>query len=112
MSEVAATADLLAYDLAEAARVLMLSPRTLRREISKGTIGTVRIGRLRRIPKSELDRYLAENLTLCPTVQKAPASTGSASPTKAASELANLLGRRISEKPNPLKLVGGKRSAA
>lgn len=112
MTEAAAPDDLLAYDIIQAARKLFVSPKTLRREIAKGVIGTVRIGRLHRIPKSELDRYLAENLTLCHTVRKVPASIGSASPTKAAAELANLLGRRTSAKRNPLKLVAAKPSAA
>ena len=47
------------YDIDEAAAYLKLRPGTLRNWLSAKRLGYVKVGRLTRIPKLELDRFLA-----------------------------------------------------
>lgn len=54
----AGTSTALAVDLPEAARLLSVSVRTVRREIDRGHLRAVRIGRVWRVRLSELDAYL------------------------------------------------------
>ena len=46
------------YDIDEAAAYLKLRPGTLRNWLSAKRLGYVKVGRLTRIPKTELDRFL------------------------------------------------------
>lgn len=50
--------DRLAYSLAETARLLSVSKRTVERLLASGTLAAVTIGGHRRIPRSELYRLL------------------------------------------------------
>jgi len=45
-----------------AARLLSVSPRTLKRRISNGTVESVRVGRRILIPQHEIDRIAKEGL--------------------------------------------------
>ena len=47
----------------EAADLLRISEKTLRRRIKSGAIGAVRDGRLTWIPLSEIERFIAERRT-------------------------------------------------
>jgi excisionase family DNA binding protein len=47
-----------AYSLQQAAQALSCSPRHVARLISSGELVCVRVGRLRRIPRTELERLL------------------------------------------------------
>ena len=48
--------------LKEAARILGVCVRTVRREIERGKIGAIRVGRNLRIKMSELRRYMEQEL--------------------------------------------------
>jgi len=48
----------LAIDLKEAATVLAVSPQTIMREINRGNLRALKIGRQWRVRVSELDAYL------------------------------------------------------
>jgi excisionase family DNA binding protein len=50
--------SILAVDLPEAARMLSVCVKTLRREICRGTLKALRIGRVWRIRMTELEAYL------------------------------------------------------
>jgi len=50
----------LAYTVSEAAALLSLSRSFLYEQIHAGTIETIKIGRSRRITKTQLDRFLAK----------------------------------------------------
>lgn len=52
----------LAVDVREAARLLSLSPHTIRAYISKGRIRAVRVGRRVLIPVVELERLVREGV--------------------------------------------------
>ena len=47
------------YDIKEAAAYIKIRPGTMRNWLSAKRLGYVKVGRLTRIPKSELDRFLA-----------------------------------------------------
>jgi len=49
--------------LKEAAAILRISIKTLRRRIAAGAISAVRDGRMLRIALSEIERYIAERRT-------------------------------------------------
>jgi excisionase family DNA binding protein len=49
--------------LQEAAAILRISIKTLRRRIAAGAISAVRDGRMLRIALSEIERYIAERRT-------------------------------------------------
>ena len=51
-----------ALTVKEAAAVLSLSPAGMRLRIARREISVVRLGRLIRVPKTEVDRLLSENL--------------------------------------------------
>lgn len=48
----------LAVDVNEAAQLLSVSPKTVRREIARGNLRAVRVGRFLRIRTAELNAYL------------------------------------------------------
>ena len=50
-----------ALKVEDVARELRVSPGLVRKEIRAGALNCVRVGRLMRVPASELDRYLGEN---------------------------------------------------
>ena len=50
----------LAFTYAEAAELIGCSPRTIWQLVADGELHAARIGRLVRIPRGELERYLAE----------------------------------------------------
>lgn len=53
-------ADLLQLlSVADAAAILSVSPKTVRRMIVRGVLLTCRVGRLVRIQRTELERYIA-----------------------------------------------------
>lgn len=49
------------YDVADAAAYIGIKPGTMRNWLSVRRLGHVKIGRLTKVPKSELDRYIAEH---------------------------------------------------
>ena len=46
------------YSIDEAARILKVNPKTIRRMIDRGEIVSHKVGRQHRIPRSELDKFL------------------------------------------------------
>lgn len=55
--------DRLAYRPDEAADVIGVSRTTVYALMRDGALGFVRVGRARRIPRAELERWVAENTT-------------------------------------------------
>lgn len=49
------------YDVEEAAAYIKIRPGTLRNWLSAKRLAYVKVGRLTRIPKAEIDRFLAEH---------------------------------------------------
>lgn len=58
--EQARGSEKLAYTVGEAAQMLSLSRSLMYELINAGKIGTVKIGRARRITKGQLDRFLSD----------------------------------------------------
>ena len=54
----AQTEKQLAVDIYQAAEMLNISPKTVRREIARGKIKGIRVGRVWRVTTKELNRYL------------------------------------------------------
>lgn len=51
------------YSIIEAAQILRISPRTVRRELSEGALKGARLGKRRLlIPESELNRYVRASM--------------------------------------------------
>ena len=58
------------YNVAEAAAYIKVKPGTLRNWLSARRLGYVKVGRLTRVPKSELDRYLAGQFVAAVQVER------------------------------------------
>jgi excisionase family DNA binding protein len=47
------------YSIDEAARILKVNPKTIRRMIERGEIRSHKVGRQHRIPRSEIEKFLS-----------------------------------------------------
>ncbi len=49
----------------DAADLLNVAPLTVRRLLDRGLLGSLKVGRVIRIPHGELERYVTDRLTRC-----------------------------------------------
>jgi excisionase family DNA binding protein len=64
------------HDVNDAARLLAVSPWTIRAYIRQGRLHPVRIGRLVRLDEQELERFVAQAKASCCAAEEPPVQQG------------------------------------
>lgn len=92
----------------EAAEVLSVSARTVRRMVDARELPYIRVRGAVRVPYDGLRAWIAKNArSECPTVETTAPIGGSVTRPQAARELESLLAPRTGKKPRHLRLVDG-----